>query len=153
MSRSLIIAIIFSLFTGCALVSREDHSNNVFVAGMMLLSLHDNDEKLSCVDDPALYLRILRPHLEDEQVRLKSYLLSKHPSPSQCLDSCSCDEWLAILSDEEVQHTYSENEIEKIRLNSENQKNDQCIAEEKKVFCQTDLFKKLDQEKKDFLIP
>ncbi len=123
-----------------------------FSAGKLLLHLHDNDEKLECVSDPALLLRTLRPRLEEQEEALKVYLQTKKPRPESCLSSCVCDEWLDAHSQLSAP-IYQGQKLKDLQDYARNQPLALCIKDYAKIFCGSPLEKTLNQESVDFRAP
>lgn len=140
------------MLLGCATQGVSPGPVAEFSAGKLLLHLHDNEKTLECVNDPALYLRTLRPRLEEQEEALKAYLSAKKPRPESCLSSCVCDEWLAahVQMSEPV---YRGEKLKDLQDYARNQPLALCIKDEAKKFCGSALEKELSREKEDFRVP
>lgn len=148
--RALILVAILTF--GCSTATKSPGPVDEFLAGKMLLEMVDKEEKLNCVADPELYLRTLRPLIEEKELELQAFLIKERPSPDQCLAECVCDVWLDVHSELE-QKIYAGETLEHLQENALNQPIPLCLKRVKAKFCESDLFKKLDAEKANFAAP
>jgi hypothetical protein len=145
-----LVALIF--LTSCASSRISPGPVAEFSAGKLLLHLHDNEETIDCVSDPALLLRTLRPKLEEQEEALKVYLQTKKPSPESCLLSCVCDDWLNVHS-QLGKPVYQGQKLENLQDYARNQPLALCIKDYARLFCGSLLEKTLNQESEDFRAP
>lgn len=147
--RTLVALLVLS---GCATGGSSPGPVTEFSVGKLLLHLHDNEKTLECVADPALYLRTLRPRLEEQEEALKAYLQAKNPPPESCLPSCVCDEWLDANA-QISQAVFRGKKLRDLQDYARNQPLALCIKDAAKNFCGSPLEKVLSREKEDFRAP
>jgi hypothetical protein len=140
---------LFTLIFSCTLPSRQQIGQiDELAASKFLLYAYDHEKKISCVEGPELYLRVLHVRLEENKDRYIKLLKARPKADIDCIKYCTCEMWQDLAKEIELERL----ETEYMQL-AQQQDEKACFDSIAPNFCASTLKQELDQQKSDFQLP
>lgn len=166
---SKILVLILFVMVGCSTVKKEEvakappkpvapkeFSRGELILGTQLLTKIFDEEMapLTCVpdhDEASLLLRTIRPRMEVVQDDMEAMLDDPKDVDElvkTCNQNCTCGYVDELLREHQV--SLSKNQRKILNTKKTDKELNRCMSFVQSTFCDSDLFKTLDQEKADF---